>query len=242
MADYLIKGETLTSLANTMRAISDGVPNPCTIEQMKACMRNLNKKLAVPTVDFSDYNKYVCASENADYYVAYKTYGELNATNIATEPFINTNIVDRINVITNNSFSVNSRNTTVTFKVKAISDKGYQSSDLSEEYIKSYYSYRIGERYSAPPTISIYRQVDSDYSHSLSLGFLKIGSASSGNIILSEGRGHAYIEAGQFDSQTGIYEAPSCSLNLIKFGVYAIGDGSSDIPYAIFEVKRPLRL
>jgi hypothetical protein len=241
MSEYLIKGETLTELADTMRAISDGVPNPCSIEQMKICIPNLNKKLAIPNVAFDGYTKFTCAGTNADYYTAYKTYGGYSVANIATEPFVSTKSINGNTVTYSDNFKVVNSNSTTTFKVKAMSEKGYQSSEFSEEFIIAQHSYSIGEQYSEPPTISIYKLHDADYSNSLSLGYSKIGSASYGTITLSDNNGIAYIEEGQFDYEIQRYGASYCALYITSFGTYAISDDGTTIRQK-FTVERPTSL
>lgn len=132
MAEYLINGDTLTQLANTMRSVSDGVPNPCTLEQMNECIPNLNKKLTdAPEIAFQNGVFVVTPTTDASNIAGYEIYKTAWSSNQAPS-FIDSKPCSKIK-LKNGIAYITGAEDHATFKIKAYSEKGYQSADMNSK-------------------------------------------------------------------------------------------------------------
>lgn len=118
MAEYLIKGETLTELADTMRSISNGVPNPCSIEQMKSCLPNIHTDITGNT-SLSVTEDGVISDD--DRYEIYRTYG---SGSVESSPFKITSEPINYNTFIDAGYSYNE---VISYRVKGLSSQGYNS-------------------------------------------------------------------------------------------------------------------
>lgn len=232
MADYLIKGETLTAIADELRKLSDGVPNPCTPEQMIECIPNINTKLETPTYTL-DYGRIIANKQHADSILELyevDNYGIINSTPKKTT--------------TSNTFNVSS-NSIINFCLKEKSQKGYKSSDYSSISLLGYYNDTIrfgGQTYDS---FKIYKCIDTDYKNSLSIGYILIGEVSgieNYEVNLRDNLGKAYVTLGDKDYVTNQYQNLSYDINFYQEGTYAIqwiydpDPSITNKPYKIFEI------